>query len=74
MIRGATTMSDLPRVLLRTAEAAELVGVKADGFRTWARRRELDPVGVVRDGRARVAMWDADAVLAATAVSPHSWR
>ena len=63
-----------PLVLLRTDAAAELVNVAPDGFRTWARRRGLAPVGVVRVGRTRIAMWDADAVLEATTRSPRPWR
>lgn len=61
-------------VLLRTGEAAALVGVATASFKTWARRRDLRPVSIERDGRARVALWDADQVLAATTVSPQSWR
>ncbi|WP_431841420.1 hypothetical protein [Calidifontibacter indicus] len=76
MTRGAisTMPGDRRMVLLRTADAAALVGVTTSSFKTWARRRDLRPVSIERDGRARVALWDADQVLAATAVSPHPWR
>lgn len=50
-----------------TATAAHAVGLAASGFRTWARRRGLDPIRHERRGRSTVAVWDLDAVYAATA-------
>ncbi|NHN55788.1 hypothetical protein G9U51_08360 [Calidifontibacter sp. DB0510] len=61
-------------IFLRTADAAQMVGVGEGSFRTWARRRDLAPARVVRMGRARVAVWDAGEVLAATGRTPRPWR
>lgn len=57
-----------------TTEAARLVGIQEDAFRTWARRRGLQRIGQIRLGRSTINIWDADEVLAATAVDPESWR
>lgn len=57
-----------------TAQAARLVGVQEDTFRSWAQRRGLRRVDQIRLGRSTINVWDADEVLAATAVDPERWR
>lgn len=53
-------------VLVTTEQAAEAVGVEPRSFRTWARRRHLDPVRRVRVGSSWRAVYDLDAVYRAT--------
>lgn len=56
--------------LVDTGAAAEAVGVAASGFRSWARRRGLDPVERRRVGRRFVAYYDLRAVLEAERDTP----
>jgi hypothetical protein len=56
----------LDTVLVTTEEAAEWLGIGARSFRTWARRRAVEPVHRVRVGRSWRALYDLDHVSLAT--------
>lgn len=54
--------------LVDTAAAAAAVGVATRSFRTWARRRGVEPVDRVRVGRRQLAYYRLSDVYAATRV------
>lgn len=53
-------------VLVTTEQAAEAVGVSPGAFRTWARRRHLEPIRRVRIGSSWRSVYDLERVYDAT--------